>query len=86
MLAPGIALFTFGYALLWTGVQRFRGKDTTLIEALGYTGGSTTTLGADGTKTTAAPTTTPESAPGTAANPQTLPGKLPAGIAAPKGN
>ncbi len=53
MLAPGIALFTFGYALLWTGVQRFRGKDTTLIEALGGTGGSTSKVTDDGTVSSA---------------------------------
>lgn len=35
MFAAGIGLFTFGYALAWTGVQRFRKQDVTLLEALG---------------------------------------------------
>lgn len=35
MIAAGFGLVTVGYALLWTGVQRFRKINVSLLEALG---------------------------------------------------
>lgn len=39
MLALGVGMFTFGYALIWTGVERFRGNNVSLLQSLGFAGG-----------------------------------------------
>lgn len=43
MFAAGVGLFVVGYALIWTGVERFRGKDYSILSALGVAGGGTVT-------------------------------------------
>ena len=50
MFAAGAGLFVIGYALVWTGVQRFRGNDYSLLASLGMSGaGQTSTLTDSGT-------------------------------------
>lgn len=55
MLAVGFITFTFGYALTWVGVERFRGKDVSLITALGATGGQTTKISGSGSSASRKP-------------------------------
>lgn len=42
MLAAAMGLITFGYACLYSGIERFRGNPTSVIASLGGKGGSVT--------------------------------------------
>lgn len=51
MLALGVGLWTFGYALTWTGIQRFRGNNVSLLQSLGFAGGQVTKVTGGGSET-----------------------------------
>jgi hypothetical protein len=51
MLFLGVGCFTFGYALLWTGVERFRGNNVSLLQSLGFNGGEVNRVTGGGSET-----------------------------------
>ena len=63
MFAAGAGLFVLGYALIWTGVHRFRGGKATLLDSLGFSGGKTTSQVGSGGGTTPSSDTSPSSTP-----------------------
>lgn len=64
MLAAAMGLITFGYAVLYSGVERFRGNPTSIIAALGGKGGTVTQATGNGSGTTSGGSSGGSTSPG----------------------